>query len=278
MRINTLISSPVSFLLKLVMLLAVAGMSTCAYATGDEAPQDQLAQAATHAGSSWIFGGGLVVADPGYVGYKRQITPIPLIFYHNGRFFFAGFSTGYMAAHGRHYRFSVLIKPRINRLTASDSPQLAGIQTRRWSLDGGANLDLFGDWGHLVTGISHDLLHRNDGTEIDIGYRYSIGLGNWRLTPSLGVRWESASLTNYYYGVSPAEAIPGRQAYTPGAATNPYVGIGLSTRISEHWRFNCNLQYTRFASAIHNSPIIDRSGSSLLFIGFVYTSRTIGSN
>jgi MipA family protein len=278
MRINTLVSSPLHQLLKLIMLLAAAVTVTGVHAAGDDAPQDQLAQAATRAGSSWMFGGGLVVADQGYVGYNRQITPIPLIFYHNGRFFFAGFSAGYMVAHDSHYRFSVLIKPRINRLSASDSPLLADIQTRRWSLDGGANLDLFGDWGHLVTGISHDLLHRNDGTEIDIGYRYSIGLGNWRLTPSLGVRRESAALTNYYYGVSPAEAIPGRQAYSPGAATNPYIGIGLSTRINEHWRFNGNLQYTHFADAIRNSPIIDRSGSPLLFIGFVYNTGTVDSN
>jgi outer membrane scaffolding protein for murein synthesis (MipA/OmpV family) len=32
------------------------------------------------------------------------------------------------------------------------------------------------------------------------------------------------------------------------------------------------LQYTRFASAIHNSPLGDRSGSPILFIGFIYNS------
>jgi MipA family protein len=253
-------------------LFATLFASISARADDDASPQDQLEQAATRTGSSWIFGGGLAVVDPGYVGYKRQVTPIPLVFYHNGRFFFAGFSAGYMLAHARHYRFSVDIKPRINRLSASDSPELAGIQTRKWSLDGGANLDVFGAWGHLITGISHDLLNRNNGTELDIGYRYPIRFGGWSLTPSLGARWESASLTNYYYGVSPAEVVPGRPAYTPGAAINPYAGLGLSTRLSDHWQFHGSIQYTRFAGAIQDSPIVDRSGSPIFFIGFVYSS------
>lgn len=179
---------------RLALLIFALANADARAVNGDANPQDQLAQAATSAGESWIFGGGLALADRSYVGYSRQVTPIPLIFYHNGGFFFAGFSAGYMLSHYRHYRFSINIKPRINRLSASDSPELTDIQTRKWSLDGSANLDIFGDWGHLVTGISRDLLNRNNDTELDVDYQYSIRLGNWDLTPSLGVRWESASL------------------------------------------------------------------------------------
>jgi outer membrane protein len=259
------------FITALLLLLAcVCAMDV--QADDSSAPQDQLAQAATRSGSSWMFGGGLVAADRGYVGYQREITPIPLIFYHHGRFFIGGFSAGYMASHSRHYRFSLVLKPRINRLSASDSPQLAGIQSRRWSLDGGANLDLFGRWGQLATGVSHDLLNRNNGTELTAGYRYPVRLQSWTVTPELGAHWQSASLAGYYYGVSPAEAIPGRPAYSPGAALNPYVGIGLSKSLGRHWRFFSRLQYTRYAAAIRNSPLVDRSGSRLLFIGFVYNT------
>lgn len=258
------------FSFSLMLLFTMLCMAASARAEGNDAPQDQMAQAATQSGSSWIFGAGLAVADRGYIGYSREVTPIPLVFYHSGRFFFAGFSAGYMVSNSRHYRFSLILKPRINRLSASDSPQLAGIHARRWSLDGDANLDVFGAWGHLVTGVSHDLLNRNDGSEATVGYRYPLRLGNWTLTPEFGVRWQSASLVNYYYGVSPAEAVPGRPAYTPGAATNPYLAAGLSTRIGSHWRFFGRIQYTRFASAIHDSPIVDRSGSAVTFIGLVY--------
>jgi outer membrane protein len=173
-----------------------------------------------------------------------------------------------------HYRFSLVLTPQFNRLSSSDSPQLAGIQSRRWSIAGGANLELFGAWGRFNTGISHDLLHRNDGTAINAGYQYSFHLGDWALTPGIGLRWESAALTDYYYGVSPAEARSGRPAYSPGSATNPYASIGLSTSLSEHWQFRSDLSYTRFGSAIHDSPIVDRSGSATLFIGFVYNPHS----
>ncbi|MGE5625851.1 MAG: MipA/OmpV family protein [Bacillota bacterium] len=238
-------------------------------------PQEQLSQAAaTEGGSGWIVGGGVAATDPGYVGYNRQYTPIPLIFYHNGRFFFAGINVGYMLFNGDHYRFSLLAEPTFNRLKASDSPELTGIQSRQWSIAGGVNLELFGDWGRLRTSLEHDLLDRNNGTSVNLGYQYSFDVGGgWSLTPGFGLRWQNANLVNYYYGVSPAEAIPGRPAYSPSSATNPYVSLGLSTSLNEHWQFRSFLQYMRFGSAIHDSPIVDRSGSPAIFIGFTYNPR-----
>lgn len=261
--------------LLLTMLLVTAGAQAADDMQGGTArDEDQAIRDALIDGSSgWSLGGGLAVTDPGYVGQTRRITPIPEFFYHRGRLFFAGFSAGYLLDDGRHYRFSLLVKPQLNRLHPGDDPQLQGIQTREWSLDGGAKLSVFGDWGRFRIGAFHDLLDRNNGTQVDAGYEYSFHLGDWRFTPGIGARWENANLTSYYYGVSAAEAIPGRPAYSPGSAVDPYVSIGLSTSISEHWRFHGSLEYTRFGSAIHDSPIVDRSGSPTLFIGFTYSSE-----
>ena len=256
--------------LLMCLLLLAAGIARAS----DDDPQEQLAKAAaTDQGAGWILGGGVAVTNPGYVGYSRQITPFPLVFYHYGRFFFAGVSAGYLLINGEHYRFSLGVQPWINRLSASDSPQLAGIQTRQWTLAGGANLDLFGEWGRAEIGVAHDLLGRNDGTELNAGYQYSFHAGGWGFTPGFGLRWQDSNLVDYYYGVSPAEARPGRPAYSPGSSTNPYLSFGVSTSLSEHWQFRGNIQYTRFGSAIHDSPIVDRSGSPTFFIGFVYNPR-----
>jgi len=121
--------------------------------------------------------------------------------------------------------------------------------------------------------VAHDLLGRNDGTAVDAGYRYAFQAGDWSLTPGLGLRWEDSNLADYYYGVSPAEARPGRPAYSPGAVTNPYISFGIGTAISEHWQFRGNIQYLRYSSSIHTSPIVDRSGSTTIFIGFIYNER-----
>lgn len=267
---------PVRLPARLRLLLAVTLLligSTAFADDGDDEPGDQLTKAAaTQEGSGWIFGGGLAVTNPGYVGYDRQITPFPLVFYHNGRFFFAGFSAGYLIAGDRHVRLAAIVVPQINRLKASDSPQLAGIQTRQWSIEGGFGLDVSEDWGNFRVSLLHDLLDRNNGTESNLGYDYPFHVGGWTLSPGLGVRWQNAAMTDYYYGVSPAEAIPGRPAYSPGSALSPYVRLGLSTKLSEHWQFRSFLEYTRFGSAIHDSPIVDRSGSPTFFIGFTYSA------
>jgi outer membrane protein len=259
--------------LRLLLLLVCLSLSFAAWAA-DEDPQEQLAKAAaTDTGSGWIFGAGVAVTNPGYVGYSRQITPLPLIFYHYGRFFFAGFSGGYLLSNGEHYRVALVLQPTLNRLSSSDSPQLAGIQNRQWSLAGGANLETFGDWGHLNVGLFHDLLDRNNGTSANLGYRFPFHAGDWTLSPGIGLRWQDSNLTDYYYGVSPAEARPGRPAYSPGSDTSPYVSFGVATPISEHWQFRGDISYTRFGSAIDDSPIVDRSGCPTIFIGFIYNPR-----
>ena len=272
-RLNLPLALSGLFLISVVFVAAPA-LADGKGGAGDGDVQDQLLkEAGRDSGSGWIVGGGLAVTDPGYVGYTREYTPIPLVFYHYGRFFFAGVSAGYLLSNGDHYRFSLMVKPEFNRLKASDSPQLMGIESRQWSLDGGANLDLFGDWGRYNVGVFHDILDRNNGTQLNTGYRYTFPVGDWGLTPGLGLRWESANLVNYYYGVSPAESIPGRPAYSPGSATNPYVEIGLSTNLTDHLRLITNLQYMRFGGAIHDSPIVDRSGTTTFFIGVTYNLR-----
>ena len=257
------------------MLLAAASvLADSRGGAGNGDIQDQLLkEAGEDHGSGWIVGGGLAVSDPGYVGYSRQFTPIPLLFYHYGRFFLAGISAGYLISNGSHYRFSVMVRPEFNRLKASDSPELTGIQTRQWSLDGGANLDFLGNWGRFNIGLFHDILDRNNGTQLTTDYRYTYRLGNWGMTPSLGLRWENANLINYYYGVSAAEAIPGRPVYSPGSAINPYGQIGLATHLTAHVQLFTNLQYVRFGSAIRESPIVVRSGATTFFLGLTYNPK-----
>lgn len=221
--------------------------------------------------NGFTLGFGLNDTNPGYVGYNHQLTPFPFFSYRNGRFFLAGISAGYVVARNSGYSLSLMVRPRYLRLKASDSPQLAGMTTRQISLDGGAVLSVFGQAGRLNLGLFHDLLDRNDGTEANLGYSYPIRLRTWTLSPGVGITWESTSLTNYYYGVSPAESLPTRPAYSPGAATNSYVRLGLSIPLTERWRFFSQLRYTRFSAVIQQSPIVDVSHSLSATVALAYT-------
>lgn len=255
------------------MLPAVALADTPAADSAQSStnPEDQIISAASlNKGSGWAFGLGLAISEPGYLGVSSQVTALPLIFYHNGRFFFAGASVGYVPFNGRHYSFSILAKPRINRLSASESYQLAGIQTRKWSIDGGGRLSLFGDWGRVNAGVYTDLLHRNNGLEADLDYQYPIRMAGWTLSPGFGLAWDNSPLTNYYYGVSQAEVAPGRPAYSPGRSTNPFVQLNLQVPMGNRWQFLGGLKYLHFARSIQDSPIVDRSDTLTVFLAMSY--------
>ncbi len=262
----------ISAMLALLPCAAVAGNSATVD-NGQNAtnPEDQIiSEAALNKGSGWSLGLGVAISEPGYLGVSSQVTPLPLVFYHNGRFFFAGASVGYVPFNGRHYSFAILAKPRINRLSASESSQLAGIQSRKWSIDGGGRLSLFGDWGRLDAGVYTDLLHRYNGIEADLGYQYPIRMTGWTLSPGVGLAWDNSPLTDYYYGVSQAEVAPGRPAYSPGRATNPFVALNLQVPLGNRWQFLGGVKYLHFAPSIQASPIIDRADTLSVFLAISY--------
>ncbi|MGH8127287.1 MAG: MipA/OmpV family protein [Gammaproteobacteria bacterium] len=221
--------------------------------------------------SGLSVGVGVNANNPGYVGYHNQVTPFPLLFYRHGRLFFAGISAGYVVIKGGGYSLSLVVRPRILRLSASDSSQLAGLSSRRPSLDGGAVFSTRGHWGTFNVSLFTDLLGRNHGREVDAGYVYPIHLGAVTLSPGLGVSFENTSLTYYYYGVSPAETRPGRPAYTPGTAINPYVKFGLEFRFGKRWRLFAAISYRRLAATIQDSPIVDVSHTASETVGISYT-------
>ncbi|MDE2235132.1 MAG: MipA/OmpV family protein [Gammaproteobacteria bacterium] len=265
-------------LLAIVMLTMLAaglplrsGAQDSANSQTPTSPEDQIiSQAAQQSGSAWSLGLGLAVSQPGYLGVNPQVTPLPLVFYHNGRFFLAGISVGYVAFNGTHYSIALLAKPRINRLSAGESPQLTGIQSRKWSIDGGARVSLFGDWGRINAGLYSDLLHRYNGMEADLEYQHPFRMQGWTLSPGVGLAWYNSPLTDYYYGVSPAEVAPGRPAYSPGRAANPFLQLGLRVPFAKRWQFLGSVRYLHFASSIQDSPIVERSGSLTLFLGVTY--------
>jgi MipA family protein len=217
------------------------------------------------------LGAVLIEEDPGYVGYHRQADLVPLVTYRSGPFFFSGAEGGVIAAQSNAYTLSFGLVPELDRVSASDSPQLAGIKTREWTVDASMNLSIQQPWGKLSFAVLHDILDRNNGSEIRANYAYPIGLGTGWLIPTVGLTWESANLTNYYYGVSPAESLSNRPAYSPGSALNPTAKLGYFVPMSDKWLLGAQVGYTKLDRAIGDSPIVDRSGSVSAMILFMHS-------
>jgi MipA family protein len=214
------------------------------------------------------IGAGISDVDPAYDGYHRRIDPFPLISYRYGRFFVAGTSAGVVASENEVYNLSVVLVPQLTRLKTNASPELQGLTPRQWTIDGGVRLAVNQPWGNTSLAALHDILDRSDGTEIKFDYSYPIPVGTGHLSPGVGLTWESAAQTNYYYGVTPAEALPTRPAYSPGSALNPSARLHYSLPLSEGWTFGAEVSYTHFDRSIRDSPLIDQPGSRAFTITF----------
>jgi outer membrane protein len=216
---------------------------------------------------------GLAVsdADPGYVGDHDQLTAYPWFTYRNGHFFVYGLAPGYEVANGQNYILSVMAVPQIQRRSSSHSPQLSGLQYRPWSIDGGANLAIWGTAGGMYLGVFHDVLDRNNGASVRAAYFLPIRVGKGEISPSIGVSWEDAKLASYYYGVNAAEARPGRPAYSPGSVVNPTAELKYERQIGKRWHFSAKASYVHFGGAISRSPIVDESSAMSYEIALLYS-------
>jgi MipA family protein len=212
------------------------------------------------------IGGGISAVDPAYVGYHRRIDPFPLVSYRYGRFFLAGTSAGVVASESDVYNLSVVLVPQLMRLKTNASPELEGLTPRQWTIDGGVRLEVNQPWGIPSVSALHDVLDRSNGTEIKLDYSYPIPLGAGHLSPGVGLTWESAAQTNYYYGVTLAEALPDRPAYAPGSALDPSARLRYSLPFADGWTFGAEVSYTHFDRSIRDSPLIDQPGSRAITI------------
>jgi outer membrane protein len=212
------------------------------------------------------IGGGISDVDPAYVGYHRRIDPFPLVSYRYGRFFVSGTSAGVIASENDAYSLSVLLVPQLMRLKTNASPELEGLTERQWTIDAGVRLSVTQPWGTSSLAALHDVLDRSNGTVVKLDYSYPIPVGAAHLSPGVGAAWESASQTNYYYGVTPAEALPGRPAYSPGSALNPSARLDYSVPLSGGWTFGAGVSYTHFDRSIRDSPLIDQPGSRAITV------------
>lgn len=169
-------------------------------------------------------------------------SPGPVSFRLRGRY---GFSDGY---------------------EASDSPYLAGMAERKgrvWL--GGAAL-----WHNSVANVSAEWLGSSDGQTFSIGLNRGFAYGRFRLTPRVSAQWVSDKYVDYYYGVRAAEVRVDRPYYEGESTVNVEAGLRVDYRLTQNQGLYLDVSATRLGSGIKDSPIVDRSHSTAVRIGYLY--------
>lgn len=142
-------------------------------------------------------------------------------------------------------------------LKGSDAAALGGIHERKLSGDLGINLDTQLEFGTLSTSVQHDVTNRYNGFIGQVRYAVPLNLGWGTVVPYAGVSYLSRDFTQYYFGVSKAEANKQHKDYQPGKAFTYNAGYKLIVPLSEHLELSQSSNFNYLDSAIADSPIVD---------------------
>ncbi len=195
---------------------------------------------------------------------------LPSYIYQGERLFASGATVGWHFLNTESLTLDALVSYRFNRLEPEASSYFDGLEEREQSVDAGLAGSWQGDWGALELSWLTDTQGRHKGDEIDLTYRYKWRQGDWFLSPFVSVISQDANLTNYYYGVSDAEARADLPAYAPGSSTVLRAGLQSTYQWTPHVLLYGNIAADFYDDAAKDSPLVDASGEYRVMLGASY--------
>jgi len=220
------------------------------------------------------LGGGVRLGQSIYRAFdnddQRQYDLIPLYLY-NGKYLFArGTAGGVHFVNRDNIQLNLLFQFRFNKLDPDRNAFYEGIETRRQTVDGGIELRLRGKWGAFNANYLTDTLDRHKGQSAEVAYRYDFDRGALTFSPFISWTWNDDKLTNYYFGVSEAEARPDRPAYDTGDSQAVSFGLNTAWWLSDRISFFANVGFGSVDTAIAESPLVEEDSGSAFFAGGTY--------
>lgn len=225
--------------------------------------------------SLFLLGPGvLYIRDP-YKGVDEDIYPIPLFIYRGERLSIFGPRATY-SLFGEKDRWGVeaLFRLRLEGYEDNDSRCLRGMDDRDGTIELGMRYIHDLDFAVVSAEFSQDILGEHDGCEMRLtlskAFNSVLGIESLRLTPIVGVNWRSGDLNDYYYGVRPSEALPGRRAYTADSAPGLLTALQADYKLSNRWSLFGLVSLEWLDDEITDSPIVARDQITSALLGALY--------
>ena len=220
------------------------------------------------------LGGGLRSGQSPYLASdsedERKQDLIPLYLYEGKYLFARGVSGGVHVFRNDVFEVNAYTRFRFQKLDPDSNAFYAGLEERKQSLDAGIELGLKQRWGELKFSWVTDTLGRHNGEEAQFSYRYRLDAGPWSFSPFVAWTWQSDNLTNYYFGISEAEATPDRPAYQPGESEWVSFGINTSWQITDNISAFANVAFVGADTVVVDSPLTEEDAFSSVFVGGIY--------
>lgn len=227
------------------------------------------------------LGLGLAVIDSQkpYRGMERETRALPLIRYENEYVKVGGLGLelklpGLDLGSAGRLRFGLVGRFDLSGYEAEDAPILAGMAERKGGFWAGGRAEWAGSLGELHAQWTADTSGHSKGQRFTLGFEKG-----WRIAPQVvlvphaSAHWLDRKYVDYYYGVPVQEAVAGRPAYAGKSGINVELGLRTLYLIDRQHSLLLDLSATRLASSIRDSPLVDRSRSDRILLGYTYQFR-----
>lgn len=240
-------------------------LSELDFAFGAAQAQDPVARPDPWRG---FLGAGVVALDHPVADRQGFLLPLASVSYRDTLYLRPGQAGAWVLKSGdRRARLGIAVKTR-GGYDPDEVDGLAGMEQRDTSIEAGVQ----GSWRTrpitVSLGFFTDVSDNSNGNSAQLGISHAFRLSaRWSLVPSVGAEWLSDEVVDYYYGVRPAEATPGRPAHAGRSTTNLRAALMLHHRLASAWSLFAGASYTRLGSGITDSPIILHDGVAAFFVG-----------
>jgi len=246
----------------------------CGMAAGGEPYFVDPNSNAGHESYGWQIGGGVLVNQRPYKGIDPRVIGIPFIMYDRRDWSLKGTRFDYKLANDGPWAMKTLLRLNTDGYDSNDSSFLRGMSDRHITLDAGLQFSYTQKWGIVSFEGLSDILGVNDGQRLSLRYSKPLanpfGIKKLVAIPFVGAEWQSTSLNDYYYGVRPKEAIPGRPAYNASDDFNYFLGVTCNYRLNKKWSVFGMCNFKLLGENIQNSPIVNKDYQNTFIGGLLY--------
>lgn len=141
---------------------------------------------------------------------------------------------------------------------------------RSYAVEAGLEALFSGEWGEATLRAFHDVSDTHDGYEVTADYSYRIARGRLSVSPSVGVSWKSAALSDYYWGVDPKEASITLAPYEARAGLGWQAGLRMNYYLTKRMRVAASANYERLQHSVAQSPLVEQDYVFGYFAGIAW--------
>lgn len=242
------------------IMVIVAGMSFSLASLAEEALPERMLG---------VVGGAIYTSTNPVRAENKTLIPVPYVYFDYGRFF-ARFDTfGFKTVPLGYGHLEVMGRINLDGYQ-SNNGILRGIASRKNSLPLGIGTFQETPAGGFFLNAFYDA-SKSHGTLYEFIYAGQFDIQNTAVYPMFGVEHVSAQYTQYFYGVSPAEAKSSiYQAYTPKSASTPMLGFAWDIPVTNELSASVYMLRRWLGRAITQSPLVNTRLQDEAFISLVY--------